>query len=437
MKWLSLLVAALLAAVGISLLLKDETGYVMLSWGEWTVETSLALFILLLLVLFAVAYLAVRALIRLWQIPRTTSRWSTERRKKKNLGNIVRGHVELAEGKWQAAEKHLLKHVQHSDTPLLNYLGAAQAAQQQGAIERRDHYLQLAYKEDKKAALAVQLTQAELQLAEGNPEQAQKTLAYLKEVAPKHPRVLSLLAQAYKELGQWNKLRGLLPTLRRRHIFTEEDLKELEQQTFLGILERAIQSDDEKQLRETWNGLPKEARSNPVLVARYATALAQHKEGDEAEAILRSTLRKQWAPELVRLYGEIKGANTERQLSIAESWLQAHPKDPDLLLTLGKLALREQEWNKAKGYLESALSAAPNAEACQLLAGLLEQQGDRERAVEYYREGMRLALGGESIEGGALSAPETRPKLNSGTPAAEPQETTEAAPLPPAATEKK
>lgn len=57
MKWLSLLVAALLAAVGISLLLKDETGYVMLSWGEWTVETSLALFILLLLVLFAVAYL--------------------------------------------------------------------------------------------------------------------------------------------------------------------------------------------------------------------------------------------------------------------------------------------------------------------------------------------------------------------------------------------
>ncbi len=405
MKWLSILVAALLAAVGISVLLKDETGYVMLSWGEWTIETSLALFILLLLVLFGIAYLAVRALIRLWQVPRATAKWSTERRKKKNLSNIVRGHVELAEGQWQAAEKHLLKHVQHSDTPLLNYLGAAQAAQRQGAIERRDHYLQLAFKEDKKAALAVQLTQAELQLAEGNPEQAQKTLAYLKEIAPKHPRVLSLLAQAYRDLKQWRKLRELLPLLRRRHIFTDEELKELEQQTFLGILEGAIQSAEEKRLREAWNSLPKEARTNPVLVARYASALAKHKQGDEAEAILRSTLRKQWSPELVRLYGDIEGANPERQLSIAESWLQAHPKDPDLLLTLGKLALRGQEWNKAKSYLESALSAAPTAEAYQLLAGLLEQQGDRERALEYYRAGMQLALGGTTVQPG-LAAPE-------------------------------
>jgi len=417
MKWLSILVAALLAAVGISVLLKDETGYVMLTWGEWTIETSLALFILLLLVLFAVAYLALRVLIRLWQVPGATAKWGTERRKKKNLTNMVRGHVELAEGQWQAAEKHLLKHVQHSDTPLLNYLGAAQAAQQQGAIERRDHYLQLAYKEDKKAALAVQLTQAELQLAEGNPEQAQKTLAYLKEVAPKHPRVLSLLAQVYKNLEQWGKLRELLPILRRRHIFTEEDLKQLEQQTFSGILEGANQSDDEKQLREAWSSLPKESRSNPVLVARYASALAKHGNGDEAEAVLRSTLRKQWAPELVRLYGDIEGANTERQLSVAESWLQAHPKDPELLLTLGKLALRDQEWNKAKGYLESALSAAPDAEACQLLAGLLEQQGDRERAVEYYREGMRLALGRPPSTQGTLSTPETTPKLDS-SPAA-------------------
>ncbi len=406
MKWLSILVAALLAAVGISVLLKDETGYVMLTWGEWTIETSLALFILLLLVLFAIAYLAVRALIRLWQVPRTTAKWSVERRKKKNLSNIVKGHVELAEGQWQAAEKHLLKHVQHSDTPLLNYLGAAQAAQQQGAIERRDQYLQLAYKEDKKAALAVQLTQAELQLAEGNPEQAQKTLAYLKEVAPKHPRVLALLAQVYRDLERWDKLRELLPVLRRRHIFTEEDLKTLEQQTFLGILDRAVGSDDEKALREAWNSLPKDARSNPVLVARYASTLAKHKLGDEAEAVLRSALRKQWAPELVRLYGDIEGANAERQLSIAESWLQAHPKDADLLLTLGKLALRDQEWNKAKSYLESTLSVTPNAEACQLLAGLLEQQGDRERAVEYYREGMRLALGRPPAKAAVLTAPE-------------------------------
>ena len=392
MKWLSILVAALLAAVGLSVLLKEETGYVMLSWGEWTIETSLALFILLLAALFVAAYLLLRILIRAWQIPRGTVRWNEQRRKKKSQRTLLQGQVELVEGQWQAAEKHLLTHVDSSETPLLNYLGAARAAQQQGALERRDQYLELAYKEDKKAAVAVQLTQAELQLAEGDPGQALKTLTYLKEVAPKHPQVLSQLAQVYRDLGEWDKLRELLPVLRRRHIFTDDDYKQLERQTFRGMLDVAAGSGDAERLKEAWKALPKEAGGDPGAVQRYAAALAALGLGDDAEAILRSTLRKLWDPELVRLYGQIDGTNAERQLSVAESWLESHPKDADLLLTLGRLALRNQQWSKARGYLESSQEASPSADACQLLAGLLEQQGEKDRAVEYYREGMRLAL---------------------------------------------
>ncbi len=394
MKWLSILIAALLAAVGLSVLLKEETGYVMLSWGEWTIETSLALFILLLAAAFVATYLLLRTLIRIWRIPRSAATWNEQRRKKRSQRTLMQGQVELVEGQWQAAEKHLLKHVESSDTPLLNYLGAARAAQQQGAIERRDHYLQLAYKEDKKAAIAVQLTQAELQLAEGEPKQALQTLTYLKGVAPKHPQVLSSLARVYEELGRWEQLRELLPVLRRRHIFTDEEYKQLERKSWRGLLEAAIETGELERIREAWKALPREASGDAAMVRRYAAALADLGQGDDAEAILRSTLRKQWAPELVRLYGEIDGTNAERQLSVAESWLQSHPKDADLLLTLGRLALRNQQWSKARGYLESAQSAAPSAAACQLLAGLLEQQGETDRAVEYYREGMRLALNG-------------------------------------------
>ncbi len=393
MKWLSILIAALLAAVGLSVLLKEETGYVMLTWGEWTVETSLTLLILLLSVLFVAAYLAVRLLIHLWHIPRGTARWNEQRRKKKCQRTTMRGQMELVEGQWQAAEKHLLKHVDSSDTPLLNYLGAAQAAQQQGAIERRDHYLQLAYKDDKKAAIAVQLTQAELQMAEGKPDQALETLTYLKGIVPKHPRVLTQLAQVYKELKSWDKLKELLPVLRRRHIFSDDDYKQLEYQTFLGLLETAAaRTSDEKKLKEIWNSLPREIRNNPDLIHRYTTALIEQNHADDAEAILRSTLRKRWDPRLVRLYGQVESSNPERQLSVAESWLESHPQNADLLLTLGRLALRNQLWSKARSYLESAQTASPTADACQLLAGLLEQQGEMERAVEYYREGMRLAL---------------------------------------------
>ncbi len=426
MKWLSILIAALLVAVGLSVLLREDTGYIMLTWGEWTIETSLALFALLLSALFVAAYFALRTLIRLWRIPRDTARWNEQRRKKKCQRTTMRGQVELVEGQWQAAEKHLLKHVDSSDTPLLNYLGAAQAAQQQGAMERRDHYLQLAYKKDKKAAIAVQLTQAELQLAEGKPEQALKTLAYLKSVAPKHPRVLAQLAQVYKDLGQWDKLRDLLPILRRRHIFGDDDYRQLEYSTSRGLLDKAAESGDEKQLKNTWNSLSKEMRNDPALVYHYAIALIDQTHKDDAEAILRSTLRKKWNPDLVRLYGQVESTNIERQLSVAESWLESHPKNAELLLTLGRLALRNQRWSKARSYLELAQSTSPSADACHLLAGLLEQQGEKERAIEYYREGMRLALDKPDRKVASTTATMTEmPKVKELPPS-------QPAPLPPA-----
>ena len=47
----------------------------------------------------------------------------------------------MAEGKWNQAERRLTAHADRAETPLLNYLGAARAAQLQRAYDRRDRYL--------------------------------------------------------------------------------------------------------------------------------------------------------------------------------------------------------------------------------------------------------------------------------------------------------
>ena len=51
----------------------------------------------------------------------------------------------LIEGRWKKAEKFLLKGMNKSIEQLMNYIGAARAAHELGAYDRRDHYIQKAY----------------------------------------------------------------------------------------------------------------------------------------------------------------------------------------------------------------------------------------------------------------------------------------------------
>jgi len=75
-----------------------------------------------------------------------------------------------------------------------------------------------------------------------------------------------------------------------------------------------------------------------------------------------------------------------------------------LLQAMGRIALKNQLWGKARSFLEQAIALQPTVEGYQLLGYLMEKLDDNERAVECFRCGMMLATG-ESLE--RLPAPDT------------------------------
>ena len=85
-----------------------------------------------------------------------------------------------------------------------------------GQDERRDNWLKEAYEQTPEAANAVLLTQAELQLDQGQYEQALATLRRLEENSPNHSHALALLGRLYFRLEDWNHLSELLPRLRKQ-----------------------------------------------------------------------------------------------------------------------------------------------------------------------------------------------------------------------------
>lgn len=392
MKLLTILLISLVAAVALGLLLTRDTGYVLIGYGAWTLETTVSLLAFALLAGFLALYLLLRFLVGLRRAPQRLRHWEERRKALRARNALNRGLIELAEGDWMGAEKRLLKHAADSDTPLLNYLAAARAAQQQGAHERRDHYLRLAHQGMPDADIAVGLTQAELQIAHRQMEQALATLTHLRTLAPRHGYVLKMLMRLYERLHDWEHLRDLVPELRKRKVLDDDAAERLEIRLHGELLAQAARGGDAEVLRDAWNRVPRRLLHNPDLVLAYATQLTALGDSEEAETLLCTTLKKTWDGRLVDLYGRLPG-DAARQLAAGEEWLRTRERDPVLLQTLGRLAMRASLWGKAREYLEASTGIAPTVEGYQLLGSLAEQVRDGAGATEYYRKGTLLATG--------------------------------------------
>ena len=241
-KLLLLLLILAIVVLGAVLLVRDDPGLVMLRYRDYTVETTLAFALVALIVLVIAFYYGVRLLRGLWRLPRSMRRHSQNRRFGKARSQLAQGLIDLAEGRFEKAENHLVRLVDFSDSPLVHYLAAARAAQLQGKHNARDSYLKAAHEARPDAELAIGVTQAELQLEHRQTEQALATLTHLHSIAPRHDYVTMLLARTYHELKDWQALVEVLPDVRRKKLVKEAELLEMEVAGYRGILELATGS---------------------------------------------------------------------------------------------------------------------------------------------------------------------------------------------------
>ncbi len=390
MKLLITAIIALLASVAIALYAKDDPGYIMINYGSWTMEASLVLVISAGIVGSIILYYSIKLLGGTLKSPLRILAWRGKRQESKARMANAQGMIDLAEGNWKKAEQRLSQNAQAGELPVLNFLGAARAAQKLGAKDRRDHYLKMARDIAPRDSIAVSLTQAELLMANGQLGEAAESLKLLRQFSPKNETILKLLAKLYTKMGEWNKLIELLPALRKNHVLTDFDLDRLEQMAHAELLKSV--SHDVSLLNSAWHRTPRRIRKQESVLLEYSHALVGHGEGHQSEELIYQVLNNHWNDELCYLYGIIKGNNLGRQYKNAEKLLRKQRTNPVLLLTLGRLALRSGDLNNAHSYLEASMHADPQPETCKELAALMEKIGEQEKAIEYYRAGLSMSV---------------------------------------------
>lgn len=380
----------LAASVFLGWKIAQDPGYALFSYQHWSVEVPLWLAVLGVIILFFFGYCILRIID---SISLSLYRWRNWRRwqnKNKSYNKTHRGLLELVEGHWKSAEHYLMEGVRQSDAPLINYLGAAKAAHEQGDYVKRNMLLTKAHEIAPQAEVAIGLTEAKLQLQQGQLESAQAILLHLQTLAPKHPFVLKLLERLYIRLGDWQALLQLLPRLQKAHVVDDAYAKQFEAKLYCELLDSTNHKEEGlKALQSLWAQMPRRVQSNPTVLAHYAKHVVKYPEvADELEVSVRKAIGRSWDISLVRLYGVILAKDPVKQLSRAEGWHKEHLNQADLLLTLGRLSMRAQLWGKAKSYFEESLKLSTDPQTYVEYGKLLELLGEQRAAVENYREGL-------------------------------------------------
>ena len=396
MRYLLLLVLALVAAVGLGQLLQQDPGFIIVGYGGKFYRMSFVPFVVVSIVAAIALYLAVKLLLRLLTIGRSWNDWTSGRRRRRSQKSLNSGLIALAEGDYARAEQMLKRGADDDISPAVHYLGAAEAAQGLNATDRRDRYLAKAREALPSAEPAIGIKRAEMQIETGQLEQAQATVAYLADRYPDNPQVLLLKRDLCLHDHDWQGLATLLPALRRHRALDEASLSRLEVDTGRKLVDRYISSRDE--LDVVWQKLPRRARESASCIAAYARQLVVFGDHENAEATLRKALNQNWNAELIALYREVELPNTELLLERAEAWLKQRPDDPDLLVTVAALAAKAERYTEARTHLEKLNAFEYTPQAYQLLADIYEKEGQLAEASRCRREGLKLAIGSSALE---------------------------------------
>lgn len=379
-----------LLSVWLGIQLSHDPGYVLITVNHWTIETSLVVAILIVAILFFITHSLLVLLKKLTSMPETYRQWRARKRIQSAQAKTRKGLIEFSEGYWASAKNNLIKALPDSDSPLLNYLTAARAAQEMGENQLRDDYLREAQQSVPDAKIAVELTQAQLQLAHKQWEQALATLRHLQDLAPHHPYVLKLLMRLYQEVRDWPQLIALLPDLKKYQVISDLDFDNLEHYAYEQSILDLVRLGQEEALHKAIRNLPKKLKNDGEIISIYCQFLMQNQQEKQAETLLKHCLRKQFDEQLVSLYGRCKV--NDQQLPFAETLLKKHGNSAPLLLCLGRLSAASHLWGKAKSYLELSISIQPMSEAYAELGKLYEQLGDQNLASQAYRHGLELNI---------------------------------------------
>jgi HemY protein len=379
-RWILLLViVAALAAFGWHWIAEDP-GYVLVKIRGYTAELTVIAAVVTVVIVVAVIGV-------IWRLVRWPFGAISRRHRQTSRQRMSAGLIALMEGRNGDAERDL-----HRASRLDSLRGPALLASAEAASRRGEHGRALETLDEaaQSAPQAARVLRARFLRREGRAAEALALLAPEADSGVLTPGGWRELALAAVASGDMRRARQALDPLQKSGAMGQRAYASLESLVVTGAI---LAAPDGAALNTLWSQLPKPQRRMSAVVDAYARRAASFGMMLPAMDEVESALRREWSSPLIATYGNLSDDDNEARLRRAEGWLDAHPTDAQLLLTLGRMCVRAKLWGKARQYLERALALDPSSGIWEALGDVYAGEGDNAQAQRCYRNALAMARG--------------------------------------------
>ncbi|RWR02763.1 protoheme IX biogenesis protein [[Pantoea] beijingensis] len=387
-----LLFLLLIAGVVIGPMIAGHQGYVLVQTDNWNIETSVTGLVIILIVALLIIFALESILRRIFRTGARTRGWFLGRKRSRARKQTNAALIKLAEGDYKQVEKLLSRNADHAEQPVVNYLLAAEAAQQRGDEIRANQHLGRASELAESDQLPVEITRVRIQLARNEDHAARHGIDRLLEIAPRHPEVLRLAEQAYVRTGAWSSILDILPSMEKAQVSDDAHRQALQQQAWLGLMNQAMADQGSEGLKRWWQDQSRKTRHETALQVAMANHLIECDDHETAQQIVLDGLKRQYDERLVLLMPRLKTGNPEQLEKALRQQIKQHGATALLHSTLGQLLMKHGEWEQASEAFHAALQQRPDAFDYAWLADTLERLHKPEEAAQMRRDGLLLTL---------------------------------------------
>lgn len=338
-----------LIAISIGYLIHEDSGYILIRYGHWEIETSVWLALALILALYCLVHFLLRLHHHTTTIPDKLSKWQRDKAETQTKRLTIDGLLALAACEWKRAENLLHQAAKQYHGSPLALMGCGLAAHFQHHLNIRDAYFKKALTEYPDAEIPIKTLLSRLQLQNREWQAGLATLKNLLETS-RSPALFSLVSQAALASNDWPLLQQLLPLLKKQKALSSSELQTIETE----------------------------------MLKHQIAALKAKGRDDEAAEIIETALKQYWSDDLIVLYSALQNASAQK-LAFAESMLKKHKNSPELFLCLGRLAFREKFLGKAKHYFETGMQIGTPELFYHDMALVYEALGEQDTALKFYR----------------------------------------------------
>ena len=421
------LVGLFAAAVALALFAGDNEGTVTVFWPPHRVDLSVNLALLLLVGLFVLLHLALRALSAVFELPRQARRWRAQQRERATHAMLLDAFTQFSAGRFlrarKAAEGALAREQAlqgAGDAPphalalrTLAHMTVAESAHALQDQATRDAHFDQALDTAASRGGAAELREGVLlratrwSLHDHDPAGALARLDELPTGANRRTAALRLKLKAARQAGRIAEAMDTARLLAKHRAFAPDAARSLVRTLAAELIGQAH---DAGQLQAVWDSLDPAERTMPELALRAAQRM-QALGGDDAVA--RQWLKPVW-DEMLALPESFSDMHRTRLARVLEAgmaggetdtsdqaWLgrleaaaQANPRDATLQYLAGMACLHRGLWGRAQMLLTQAARNLEDEglrrQAWRALAELAEQRGDAGAAADAWK---RAALG--------------------------------------------